>query len=248
MDRGRVPFSMTLWQYIHRNVWLPLLDVLFPPVCLHCDTSLYAAPGLPLCASCQNELTLIAPQWVHKHVLERIENRAIDQLVVALEFNAVVQTLIHHLKYQSMGNIGTALGEWIAPIVQEGLPNLSSAGIVPIPLHPKRRKERGYNQSEKIATGLSSQMHIPLIPGALKRHRYTQSQTKLNRVERQQNVQDAFEVPNAGILPPTVLLVDDVVTTGATLNACAKVLKEAGVVQVIGIAVATPRDAQFGAI
>ena len=239
---------MKLLAHIHRHVWHPLLDVIFPPICFHCNTPLNASRLLPLCDACLDGLTPISPAWVQKHVVDRIEDRAVDTIIVALEFNAIIQSLIHHLKYQAMPGLGIRLGKWIAPQVVAQLPTERDIGLVPVPLHRKRQRERGYNQSEKIALGLRAKTGIPLLKKALKRHRHTRSQTTLNRQERQENVANAFRVSPKTPLPATIILVDDVVTTGATMNACAWALKTAGVQRVIGLAVATPRDAQFGAV
>jgi len=101
--------------------------------------------------------------------------------------------------------------------------------IVPVPLHPKKMQQRGYNQSELLAQGLAKQLNVPLHSHWLQRRIYTTSQTRKGRYERWENVSEAFICANmAELLGSTLLLVDDVLTTGATLEACAKPLRQAG--------------------
>ncbi len=231
----------TLWHKLRSHLLEPLLDVLYPPVCVHCQEPVSNGNTLPLCGTCRSQLIPINPEWVHQQVFQRIESPQLDGLIVALEFNSVVQSLIHQLKYRMMAKIGKQLGELIAPLVANQLPPMRHWMVIPVPLHPRRRRERGYNQSEQIAGGLASQLGWVVEPGRLHRIRHTRSQTNLNRMERQQNVNEAFRAAFPFEPVDAVLLVDDVVTTGATMNACASALKRAGVKTVIGIAVATPR-------
>ncbi len=237
---------MAIVTHIHRHVVLPILDVLFPPQCLHCHKPLAFSPPF-LCADCQHRLTPIDPQWVKHHVFDRIEQNYLDAIWIAFEFNAIIQTVIHHLKYHTMPAAGYQLGKLLAAQVFPKISFPADSVLIPVPLHPKRQKERGYNQSEKIARGIAAHSELPLLNKVLRRVRNTRSQTRLNRQERQRNVENAFQVKNNNPLPATVILVDDVITTGATINACARVLKAAGIQQVIGMAVATPKDETFAA-
>lgn len=133
--------------------------------------------------------------------------------------------LLHQLKYNGRSDIGVKLGEEFGRELYN-IPNYSSINaIIPVPLHPKRLKQRGYNQAEMIANGLSKSMKIPVITDVLIRSQYTQTQTKKTREERVKNVSDAFTITNAEkVANKHILLVDDVVTTGATLEVCANTL------------------------
>jgi len=110
-----------------------------------------------------------------------------------------------------------------------------------VPLHPTKERERGFNQSELIARQLSLLSGIELSSGLILRQKYTKSQTKLGRKERSENISGAF-FTNDSLIGKSVLIVDDVITTGATLNECAKILKQAGCRKVDVIALATPTD------
>jgi len=134
-----------------------------------------------------------------------------------------VQHMLHSLKYQNGRQVGHMLGQLIG---QELLANQAFAmpdAVVPVPLHPKKKRIRGYNQSELIAQGIAKALGKPCRPGLVGRVRHTASQTNKNREQRLTNVANAFEAsPLAANLH--LLLVDDVITTGATLGACGNAL------------------------
>ncbi len=133
--------------------------------------------------------------------------------------------LIHQLKYNGREDIGVFLGREFGKELCRAELYKSVNFIIPVPLHPRRQKERGYNQAEVIANGLSKSMGIPVIPDVLVRRVYTQTQTKKSRTERVQNVSGAFDLQNPEkISKHHVLLVDDVITTGSTLEVCAQTL------------------------
>ena len=142
-----------------------------------------------------------------------------------------VQNLMHQLKYNKKPEVGIRMGELYAwQLIRSEVwskPDL----IIPIPLHPKRFKKRGYNQSEQISKGLASVLNLPLSTQNLVRTENTQSQTKKSRFARYENLKDAFIIKNASeLIQKHILLVDDVMTTGATMEACSiELLKIEGV-------------------
>ncbi|HOW68662.1 MAG TPA: ComF family protein [Candidatus Paceibacterota bacterium] len=151
----------------------------------------------------------------------------------AVTAKGVVLELIHRYKYQR------AL--WLEPflaglLIRQALPVLSSQKwdvLAPVPLFPARQRQREFNQAERLAKNLSQATHIPVESRLLRRNRPTPSQTRLSRFQRADNVRNAFNVnPRFHIEGHHVLLVDDVFTTGATTNACARALKKAGAAQV----------------
>lgn len=208
------------------------IHFLFPNVCACCGLSLYAHEPV-ICQICITDLPqtffhLESGNPVEKVFWGRIPMRTATSIFHFNKGNRV-QTLIHGLKYKNRPDIGQELGRVFGP----GLllnPSLAAAhAFVPVPLHESKLKKRGYNQSEEIAGGLSQSMQIPLMTGVLQRARATDTQTKKSRSDRWENVKEVFCVENPeAIRGKDLILVDDVVTTGATIEACARVLLEAG--------------------
>jgi ComF family protein len=137
---------------------------------------------------------------------------------------ARVQNLLHHLKYKGVKEVGAMVGQFMGVELKDSVYYKNIDFIVPVPLHKNKFKKRGYNQSEWIAIGLSSAMDIPFNTTVLYRKEDSATQTKKNRYKRWENVDEIFAL-NKGLLNgKSILLVDDVITTGATIEACAKVL------------------------
>jgi ComF family protein len=152
-----------------------------------------------------------------------------------------VQHLLHELKYNGKMEIGYKLGTLYGGMMRESDFPEGIELIVPVPLHEKKKRKRGYNQSDYFAMGLSESLDIEWLPDALKRNVYTETQTGKTRFERWGNVGSVFEVKREEkVEDKSILLVDDVITTGATLEACAHALLQggAGKVSIASIAVA----------
>jgi ComF family protein len=153
------------------------------------------------------------------------------------------QRIIHHLKYEGKQHIGLEFGKTFGSELAKT--SFASADIiVPVPLHPKKQRKRGFNQSEIIARGMAESMGKKIVAGALERIRYTVSQTNRTRYERWENVEGIFRVTKPHLLAGRhILLVDDVVTTGSTLEACAaEILKLQGTT----VSIATLAIAKYG--
>lgn len=221
-----------------------LLELFFPPLCLRCKSlvALYHPILKLVCPSCIQTLRQISPAYVQCHILNRINPCYLDELWIAFEFGELIRKLVHCVKYQRMGHLGCRIGKLAANALKTKLAALPSDFVViPIPLHPGREKERTYNQSERLARGLFTDHLTYLHLDLLKRCRPTSTQTRLDRKARTQNVGQAFELNGVNkIQGKVVLLVDDVITTGATLNECARLLRQNGAKKVIAIALASP--------
>jgi ComF family protein len=145
--------------------------------------------------------------------------------LMSFEINTLSQRLIHDLKYNNYQSIGTLLGKAIATQIQQSNRYTQFDYIVPLPLHYKRVKQRGYNQSELIATEVSRQLGVPLNTTNVYRIRNNESQTQKSLTERIENVKDLFALYDSTLFADkTVLLIDDVLTTGSTIIACCKAL------------------------
>lgn len=152
-----------------------------------------------------------------------------DTAVSACRSRGVVRFVMLQFKYNRQLHLRHLIRAWLLEALQdERLRGRTFSVIVPVPLHPARRRERGFNQAEVLARILSEHMKVPVQP-ALKRVRYTTTQTALERVDRIENLRDAFRLRrNAAVRDCAVLLVDDILTTGSTLSECARVLRQAG--------------------
>ncbi len=152
-------------------------------------------------------------------------------------YRGALRELVHLFKYRGMRPLSRPLGAWLAEVTRvEGLAECEA--VVPLPLDPERRRARGYNQSELLAREVARRLGLPLVPQACRRVRPTAPQAGLTRAQRRANVQGAFAADPRLVRNRTVLLVDDVMTTGATLNACARTLRQAGAARVLAVTVA----------
>lgn len=146
-------------------------------------------------------------------------------------------TILHTIKYKKNTNLGIYIGEMFGAELKSSGFLLTIDAIVPVPLHSKRERERGFNQSMVIAQGISNATQIPVLEHAVQRTKYTQSQTRKNKEERKQNVANIFEVTQPQLLENKhILLLDDVITTGATCISCAETILEQGFVKQLSVA------------
>jgi ComF family protein len=156
-------------------------------------------------------------------------------------FDGTLREAIHSLKYRNMRSLAAPLGEMLADYWRENV--LAADVLVPVPLHVRRLRERGYNQSELLAVRSGQSLGIPVVCDVLRRSRYTLAQTRLSGAERRQNVAGAFVCAGMGLRGKRVVLVDDVCTTGSTLEACSIALRAGGARSVWALTVARARQA-----
>lgn len=221
------------------DLWDPVLDFIYPPVCLLCDEK-YSGSDI-LCPACSEflersaQLDFINESADFYHLSDALY---FDGIYYFWEFTPEIQKLVHHLKYNGMTKIADFLGKIMAT---QFIHKEEVDCIVPIPLHPVRYRERGYNQSEKVAFVLSKFWCVSMQSNILKRISYTPTQTHLTAEERQKNLSNSFNASCEKVKGQSILLVDDIITTGSTMNICAKVLKNAGAKQVFGCSIARPQ-------
>jgi len=219
---------------MRRSLLDDFLGLIYPSVCLAC-AELMARGEQHLCTACRAELP-----YTDFHLLPPEENplgrRFWGKLPVQHALSYVrflrhgrIQHLMHQLKYKGQREVGTVLGRlYGAELLAAGL-NAEFDLLVPVPLHPHKLSKRGYNQAAVFAEGLASGLQLPWNATALHRTRRTSTQTRKNRAERWENVATVFELgPAASVAGQRVLLVDDVLTTGATLEACGAVVLAGG--------------------
>ncbi len=202
-----------------------LLALLFPDRCAVCRR-----PGALFCTVCQASLRPY-PAATPLPLL--------DDAAVAFIFEGALQQAIHTFKYDRVRRMAAPLGDLIVARLREH--PLPADAIIAVPLHPKRLAERGFNQSEELGRRLAHAWGIPLLKDGLVRCRDTEHQARLDSRARQENVRDAFTWHHTAAPPTRILLVDDVLTTGATLGACAQALLAAGTREVRAVALARSR-------
>jgi ComF family protein len=193
-----------------------LLDFLFPPRCAGCGRR-----GTWLCPACLADVPpLGAP-------LRPVETRALDWLGAAYVYTGAIRRAIHRFKYGRERARAEHLGALLSPLLRHLPPPAGTPHLIPVPLSDARLRERGYNQAAELARVVAATGGLPLDTGLL-RTRATRPQVGLDRAARRENVRDAFAWGGAPLPSARLLLIDDVLTTGATADECAAVLKVAG--------------------
>ncbi len=223
-----------------------LADFVFPPICYGCDSEIEAGPvceacrldlfthELAVCPKCGRPCTRTAEtcgQCKEEFSLSRVRGLGL----YAPPFDKLIQAF----KYSGKTKVGELLGQALAALVRQDEVLSAANAVCPVPLHPARMRERGFNQSLLLAAAISMDSGIPLAD-CLVRRKNTSTQTmKTSPEERRKNLERAFRVrPEAGIAGKTVLLVDDVMTTGATLDQAARALLKGGAASVLGVVIA----------
>ena len=220
-------------------------SLLYPPVCTVCGGRTRA--GEYLCARCEAKAMRIVAPFCQQcsepfeggiasvFTCANCAHREIyfDAAVAAYRGRGIVRQIIHEFKYGRQVHLRHLVARWLcAAFDDERLSGRQFGIIIPVPLHPTRQRERGFNQASLLAQLLSAELPVPCKP-LLKRIRYTTTQTALDRAERMENLHNAFRLrKKADVRGLDVLLIDDVLTTGSTLSECARVLKRAGALSV----------------
>ncbi len=218
------------------------LDLLFPQWCVGCGKE-----GDFLCYSCRRSLPRITPPLCPRCGKPQPSGilcpgcvgwqAELDGIRSPFRFDGVIRQAIHQLKYRNL----RAIAQPLAKLLQDFLGTNPMLGevLIPVPLHQKRLRERGYNQSRLLAQELGKLINLPVVDDCLTRQRHTPPQARTSTVdERRSNVANAFTCRNHRLQDKQVLLIDDVTTSGATLYACASTLKAAGATSVWGLVLA----------
>jgi len=214
------------------EILLDFVYLFFPRYCLGCSDALMKGEET-ICTNCMLEM---AKTDDHLYQDNALYNRLSLQmpLVRAMALfkfskNGRVQQVLHQLKYKNHPEIGLMLGRVYGERMIAGGLGQAFDLILPVPLHPARQRRRGYNQSAKFAEGLSEKLAVPFSDSTLQRGIKTETQTRKSKLDRLENMKGVFQVSRReGLAGKRILLVDDVVTTGATLEACGQLLFQAG--------------------
>lgn len=234
------PPTYGIWQQLKEA----LLDLLFPPRCVGCHR-----PGTWLCPKCQRGIERITgplcprcgrPVAHSDHLCSVCRHMAppIDGIRSAAYFEGVLRDAIHRFKYRGTQALAQPLGQLMAECWPAYIP---AEVLVPVPLHPTRLAERGYNQAALLAQELGAAIGLPVGTGSLARIRATAPQVTLDAAARRENVRGAFRCLDDRMAGRRVVLIDDVCTTGATLSACSTALRGAGARSIWAYTLARPR-------
>ena len=234
LNRGWIPLPVSVIETLGSR-WLgfrdQFLSLLFPPRCVGCGRV-----GAWLCAECLDQIPRVEPpfcarcgdQATASGLCARCQTAPlqIDCIRSAVYFEGALRKAMHWLKYRGRTALADPLGGLMAECwMQHPMP---ADVVVPVPLHADRLCERGYNQAALLAREMARHAGLAMQEQTLTRQRSTSSQTELNAKQRRQNVHDAFRCSDDGLSGKQVLLIDDVCTTGATLEACAMALRAGG--------------------
>lgn len=224
---------------------IDIVHLFYPHVCLSCGNALIGQENV-LCTACEYHLPktgfhLYKENPVTDIFWGRVELQAATSFLF-YQKGGRVQKLIHQLKYKGKTEVGSFLGKLLGTELHTSLLFKSVELVVPVPLHPKKLKKRGYNQCIYISQGIGKGLNIPVDSVTLKRVENTSTQTKKSREKRWENVKNAFGLSNPEAFENKhVLLVDDVLTTGSTMEACVRTLSK---INGIKISIATIAYAQ----
>ena len=218
------------------------LNLFFPQKCVGCGEE-----GQLLCNTCQQSLSRVMPPICPRCGKPQMSGvicpacvswqTNIDGIRSPFKFDGVAREAIHQLKYKNLRAMAAPLAGLLADYFIQNL--IPGQILVPVPLHPKRLKERGYNQSDLLAHELGKLIHLPVIDNCLVRTTFVLPQAKTQSVEqRRHNVKGAFSCLKSGLEEKEILLIDDVSTSGATLDSCASAAKSGGAKTVWGLVMA----------
>ena len=231
--------SMMRWNTPMKPIsfWRRLLDLIAPRLCVVCGHRLTVTEEV-ICAKCNFHLPRTG---FHHHAYDNEIAKLfwaqipIEKATAFFYYEAHAETanIIYELKYKNHPEIGNIVGRMLAKEIQPSGFFDGIDGIVPIPLAKKRLRQRGYNQSMEIAQGVSEMTGLPIYQKVVRRNSFKGSQTNKGRWDRQENVEHVFELTDAtAVSNKHLLLIDDVITTGATCIACAKALCQSGNIRI----------------
>ena len=237
---------------MQRSFFASILDFVFPPLCHICKSFIPDAGAVHICNSCREQMPLIVSPLCTAcgipylgaggdHVCGLcIKDRPnFDAARAAFVYEGPCREMVHSFKYQNKTHLRRPLALLTVDHLADFIASVPSDLIMPVPLHRARLRSRGFNQAVLLGEIISRKISIPMDRDNLKRIRWTEPQVNLSANERRTNVKDAFSVRDAArVQGSNILLLDDVLTTGSTVEECARVLKTAGAARVSVVTVA----------
>jgi len=205
-------------------------SILLPPTCFGCNAQLIRGEHL-LCTVCRHDLPITDYNFTDENEIDRIfYGRVLIKKASAFLFfskTGIVKNVLHYLKYRNQEIIGDFLGNWYGELLVEQDDLKAIDAVIPVPLHHKKLKKRGYNQVEKFGKQLANHLKADFMTDVLIKTANTKTQTKKSRLNRWQTNRDLYQVADVKLLKgKKILLVDDIITTGATIEICALALHQ----------------------
>lgn len=220
---------------------IAFIDYFLPRFCVSCSIKLDVNED-SLCSDCLDKIVRATDERI---LFEYQKKFSKDKIITdffslfIFEKDKELQKAIHSLKYEMKFRVGILLGKLLADELQKSRPNWQFDTIIPIPLHQLKKAERGYNQAYYISQGIKKILNKEINTKSIKRVKYTQSQTTMTLIERKENISGAFKVKRAlPIKQKNILLIDDVITTGATIAECGSRILESGANKIYAASVA----------
>jgi competence protein ComFC len=217
-----------------------LINFIFPPKCIFCNELLDNTAKINICLSCHERVPFYSSVVRRDSLFP--ENGGCDKFVCACYYSGMIKDAIIRYKFFNKSSYCETLALLLSKKIKE-MTNIGDFDIImSVPLHKNKQNSRGYNQSLLISKYISKTFNIPDVSASLQRVKDTRSQSLLAKGQRYDNVKDAFKVKDASkVKGRNILLIDDVLTTGSTLDECSRVLKQSGAKMVVGAVIATGR-------
>ena len=212
-----------------------LINLLFPPVCLSCNSRIFSKTD-SFCKECRKELSMFLDEGICSVCGAKMKGKScnvclnsnflFDKARSVFMINKVVRNLIHNYKYKDLPKIGKLLSTFAVNYIKKNRVFLDTDIVIPVPLHRVKKRIRGFNQAEIIAKEIAKSFNWKNSDKIVLRNKFTETQTKLSKSEREKNVENAFKINHRfNIENKNIMIVDDVFTTGSTVNSISKVLK-----------------------
>ena len=232
----KIQTGRRVFTQLARPILALITDFVYPPFCLLCDSRLQPTEQF-VCSSCWKSLPQFATPFVKAQDLVLSQHAYFNSSFAMYEYSEGLQKLIHIMKYSGMSHLAEKMGKELAHVFCAQKAAIPIDIVTPVPLHPSRFRERGYNQAEILARKIASLSDLDIVH-TLRRVRYTNQQAKYNRDQRIENVKDAFElVKGLDLRGKNIAIVDDVQTTGSTMNECAKQLRNVGAQEILALTI-----------
>ncbi len=225
-----------------RSGFISLIEYIFPPRCVFCNEILKTGAPIYICEKCADKIGYYN-NCINYLSLPKDLKIYCDGMICVGRYSENLKDSLRRFKFSNKPSYYRAFGMLLALKVQNTIQLDNIDLIIPVPLHKNRQKQRGYNQAELVAKYASKQLKVPFAENILIKTSESKNQSVLSRNERFFNLEGLFYVNNAEtIINKNILLIDDIITTGSTVNQCSKALKQAGASTIIAAVIATTRN------